>query len=129
MLVLYLEFLAIIFGAIGALLLVWAWFRTWEQWRMDRERITYKLTFPADLKLDTAALLLTNFSGIMRSQFRVAGRNLPSLTAYPSITIEIYSTSDSVMHLLTFPKKYTRTVEGSLQGTIPNIGYELYEDP
>jgi hypothetical protein len=95
-----------------------------DQYLMDQERVTYKLTFPIDVSLETAALLFDNLSGMLKQPIKVLGVKVPSVTAYPTIVVEILSTPEWIGHLITFPRHYERSVRGSLMGTIPNLGFE-----
>jgi Helicase HerA, central domain len=98
--------------------------RRWQR-RMDQERLTYRVTFPRELKFERAALLFTSLSGI---NTRYYNRVLPSLSPKRTIACEILATGGPrVEWLISFPKDLQLSVESSLQGTIPGIGYEEVE--
>lgn len=101
-----------VFGALSVL-------RYWGQEMRDSERITYKLVFPRELSLDTAALLFTSLTGVFR-----APTKLPGLYGTNSIAFEILATPEGLVHLLSFAPDLEDTIRGHLRGVIPTMGFE-----
>ncbi len=110
--------------ASGGLALIQGIFLLRRRWQrtMDLERLTYRIIFPRELKFERAALLFTSLSGI---NTRHHNGVLPSLSPKRTIACEILASSGPTIEwLLSFPSDLRISVESSLQGTIPGIGYE-----
>jgi Helicase HerA, central domain len=106
-------------GILGLSLVAIVVFKHWGQFMKDSERVTYELTFPADLKLETASLLFESLMGIFN-----APSKLPNLVGEPSIAFEIMATEGKIAHLLSFPPDLEATIRGHLRGVIPTLGFE-----
>lgn len=86
---------------------------------MDRLDITYEITFPQDLNVETAGRLFASLSGL----FKPVGR-VPQWTGRPTLTFEILATPQGIHYLVSFPPHLVDIIQTHLQSVIPSVGFE-----
>lgn len=88
-------------------------FRIASQARMDKDRVTYLISFPAEL--DTGQLL--NWLRLISGSI-----NRASLVNIPSIVLETWATDRDIVHRLSMPWQDADYIIKQLQGCIPGMG-------
>lgn len=91
--------------------------RKWMQLRMDMNLATYELTFPLDMKPETADRLFVALAGLFKPIHR-----LPQRFGRPTVVLEVLGTQAGLSHLLSFPPGMAESVRGHLLAVVPNLG-------
>lgn len=80
----------------------------------DRQRRTYRLSFPVELDVESVTAWIRSISGTLRS-------NNTRFSSVPTIVFETWATSRGIMHRIKVPWTHADYVIGQLQGLVPGV--------
>ncbi|MGW1809259.1 type IV secretory system conjugative DNA transfer family protein [Streptomyces sp. NPDC002078] len=83
---------------------------------VDRQRLTFELTFPTGVTLPSAGRIFTGLSGLFSRTHRG-----PLLLSQSVMTYELLSVSNGFHHLLTLPAEFADSVLRHLRGAMPGL--------
>jgi hypothetical protein len=111
--------LLIIFGPIGSGIMA---FKVLDQQRRDRQRRTFKVTFPLDLDSESVTAWIRVISGTLRM-------TSSRLSGVPTIGFEVWANNKGITHRLKIPWQHADYVIKQLQSLVPGIRVEPDPNP
>lgn len=106
----FLSLLFLIYVVVGALLVV----KQNDQTQRDKQRRTYRLAFPGELNEAMVTAWIRAISGTLRY-------GPTRLLGVPTVSFELWATSEGLRHVLKVPWQHADYVVGQLRSLVPGI--------